>query len=466
MGYRTSLMMEIGKRVQRMEAIAYGGRVVCSVALAAMLVLSMFAVPQYAVASDTNPLVPLTDDFGSYWTAPGRPYDGSGPSGKVLNAAILKHNDAVVVAINHAGAKGMKDGEPTNQQKRALSDRDADRNTAFELKDGFGPMLGQYFQDGYDGGKLDLVKTVMDANGWSGNPAKNVHQYPRPYVRRDTWLPDARHVADGHNDMGALSVTLDIFKVPDAEGADGKMHSADYPKNSLEGSFPSGHTNKAYSRGVVLAAIIPQLAPEILARVSEAGNNRLVLGVHYPLDVMAGRVGGMASVAMYWKEHPKEMRAAARQLRGYLTARCKENDHASLQSCISEVKADGTWGYSNDFTDGISKKPVTDRASALKAYRARMTYGFNRTKGRKGAVLKVPANAELLLTYAYPKLSNAQRRVVLAKTAIAAGYPYERSSKGWSRINLARALSSKVTLNTAGRVVAVSDARRPSVVRE
>ena len=67
-------------------------------------------------------------------------------------------------------------------------------------------------------------------------------------------------------------------------------------------SYPSGHTTTAYSWGVALADMIPELAPHIMARTSEAGNNRIVLGVHYPLDIMGGRIGGSAQNGrMAWK---------------------------------------------------------------------------------------------------------------------------------------------------------------------
>ncbi|BDR52602.1 PAP2 family phosphoesterase [Bombiscardovia nodaiensis] len=423
------------------------------------------AAPAQA-ASESNPLVPLVEDFGAYWQAPGQPYDGSGTPGKVLNAKILQQNDKTLVDINHAGAKGMQEGKLTDQQKRALSDRDADRNVAFEMKDGFGPVLGAYFEEGYNSGSLDLVKEIMNANGWSGNPSKDVHQFPRPYTQRGSWLPDAQHIHDGHNDLVGLPDTLDIITVPDAVGADGKQHSPDYPKNSIEGSFPSGHTNKAYSRGVVLAAMVPELAPEILTRISEAGNNRLVLGVHYPLDVVAGRIGGMASVAAYWQANSAQMEAARDQLRTYLETRCKQDGHGdTLAAAISKLGADNAKGYQNSFTDPISTQPVTDRASALKAYRARMTYGFTRST-TTDQPLAAPENADLLLSFAYPKLTAAQRKEVLAQTAIASGYPYDKSSKGWGRINLARALSARVTLNSAGKVVKVQDALKPSVIQQ
>ncbi|KAA8824202.1 histidine-type phosphatase [Bifidobacterium reuteri] len=424
----------------------------------------------------SNPLVGLVSEFGTYWQAPQFNDDGTLKSaGKVLNKQVLAENDEKVVAINNKAAEGATDATPSEQQQRALSDRDADKDVATAFKDGFGPVIGEYFAQGYNDGSLDKVAAVMNNNGWSGNPAKNVNQSPRPYVSdRSTWAPikdDATGLNQntGSNDLAGLPTSLDIIKVnTDADGkalgSDGKLHSPDYPKNSYEGSFPSGHTNKAYSRGVVLAVMVPQLAPEILARTSEAGNNRIVLGVHYPLDVMAGRIGGQSSVAAYMNANADEVAAASEQLTTYLASRCKADGLGdTLEQCIDNTGAAADKGYANAFTDEVSSKPVTDRASAIAAYQARMTYGFTQVTAG-GKAFTAPEGASALLRYAYPSLTDEQRNAVLAKTAIDSGYPLDASSQGWQRIDLATALSAKVTLNKAGEVIAVAAADKPSVI--
>jgi undecaprenyl-diphosphatase len=60
------------------------------------------------------------------------------------------------------------------------------------------------------------------------------------------------------------------------------------------GSFPSGHTANAFAAAVVLSrfAAAPALAWWILA--GAIGYSRLYLGVHYPSDVVAGAVVGIA----------------------------------------------------------------------------------------------------------------------------------------------------------------------------
>jgi acid phosphatase (class A) len=61
----------------------------------------------------------------------------------------------------------------------------------------------------------------------------------------------------------------------------------DLPKGS---SYPSGSSTVGYLTAIVLANMVPEKTAALFARGREAGYNRLVLGVHYPTDVEAGRL--------------------------------------------------------------------------------------------------------------------------------------------------------------------------------
>jgi acid phosphatase (class A) len=61
----------------------------------------------------------------------------------------------------------------------------------------------------------------------------------------------------------------------------------DLPKSL---SYPSGSSTVGYLTAIVLANVVPEKGAELFARGREAGYNRLVLGVHYPTDVEAGRL--------------------------------------------------------------------------------------------------------------------------------------------------------------------------------
>jgi acid phosphatase (class A) len=57
-------------------------------------------------------------------------------------------------------------------------------------------------------------------------------------------------------------------------------------------SYPSGHASLAFSMGVVLASLIPEKSQAILARASDYAEHRLVCGVHYRSDIVAGQQFG------------------------------------------------------------------------------------------------------------------------------------------------------------------------------
>jgi hypothetical protein len=185
---------------------------------------------------------------------------------------------------------------------------------------------------------------------------------------------------------------------------------------------------------------------------------------------MGGRILGEAGVSHLLSDDDyvaSAIEPAQQELAEYLTGRCAEDRHGdTLEACLDSLGANDAGGYTNAFTDAVSTAPVTDRASALAAYRARMTYGFGQV-GTSGQAARVPAGAESLLVTAFPTLTGEQRAAVLAATEIDSGFPLDSSSDGWQRLNLAAATSSKVTLDVTGAVVSVEPGQpAASVVTE
>lgn len=109
---------------------------------------------------------------------------------------------------------------------------------------------------------------LMTAAGWLGQPAR------RPQWRRAAATVLAAHAAA----VVAKRVVRRPRPVRDAELAVGRLHSGH--------SFPSAHATSSAAAAVALAPLVP-VAPLRLAAAAVA-SSRVVLGVHYPADVLAG----------------------------------------------------------------------------------------------------------------------------------------------------------------------------------
>ncbi len=88
-------------------------------------------------------------------------------------------------------------------------------------------------------------------------------------------------------------------------------------KMENEGSYPSGHATFAATTAILLANMIPEKKAEIFKRAWEYSENRVLGGVHYRSDIVAGRISGtvIAALLMKDKKFAKEFDAAKDELR-------------------------------------------------------------------------------------------------------------------------------------------------------
>lgn len=61
-----------------------------------------------------------------------------------------------------------------------------------------------------------------------------------------------------------------------------------------EGSYPSGHSTRGMADALILAELVPDARQALLDRGRRIGFDRVIAGVHFPSDVVAGRVLGQA----------------------------------------------------------------------------------------------------------------------------------------------------------------------------
>jgi len=89
---------------------------------------------------------------------------------------------------------------------------------------------------------------------------------------------------------------------------------------SVSGSYPSGHTTNATLAAIVMGGIVPEKRDEIWQRAIDYSQSRVVGGMHYPNDLLGGKLAGTAiAVALQGRpEFKADFDAAKRELRQYL----------------------------------------------------------------------------------------------------------------------------------------------------
>ncbi|ROS65324.1 PAP2 superfamily protein [Curtobacterium sp. PhB172] len=449
----------------------------------------VLGTPLVAEAATTYPsdsakpdLVSLLSGYDQFWTSSG----ANDLHGTVVDPATLAKNDQLTSWINQNATAA--------QQFTALQDSEYQNatNTAYDQSSTVAQGLGDVLEKAYVRGRLDgalpLTSAVINSsNGSTGayvstGTAKAHYSYPRPYLPATTTatLPatdDQTGCAPATVNASSVSAnragkawasadgTLDITRVPVATDTTHEFSPNDVVLDAgygtagicTGGSYPSGHTTTAYQAGITLATLVPELAPEILARTSENGNDRIVLGVHYPLDIMGGRIDGEAALAARWSDtqyRTDVLEPARAELVRYLEQQCGD----TLAKCIAEEKPYTDNPYGGKAIPGGTAQIVTDRASAVRVYQERMTYGFAKT-GTAGQAPSVPAGAENLLRTTFPTLTDAQRTSVLAQTEIDSGYPLDQTGTAngsWERLDLAAATSATVSVASDGAVEVLS----------
>ena len=58
-------------------------------------------------------------------------------------------------------------------------------------------------------------------------------------------------------------------------------------------SFPSGHTSTSFACAYVISRLAPRLTIPVFVLAALIGFSRVYVGVHYPLDVIAGAIFGL-----------------------------------------------------------------------------------------------------------------------------------------------------------------------------
>lgn len=267
---------------------------------------------------------------------------------------------------------------------------------------------------------IALVRAVR-ASGASGNPSKAYFNSPRPWrvdnngvmTENTTTLDSGYYAADRTTSVSYPTYTSSVSVVP-------ALKPARSTKGYSDGGFPSGHTAEAFNSGLLMAYAVPERFQELLARAADLGENRILAGMHSPLDVMGGRVFATALSAS----------GLADSANATVKASAFSTAHTWLKA---QTGATDTTLFTVAHTGDTSA--YADWATNKANYLKRLTYGFDPIASTTVAAV-VPKGAEVLLETRQPYLTAAQRREVLRTTAIASGYPLLDDAEGWGRLNL------------------------------
>lgn len=342
--------------------------------------------------AESNPVIGLLSEFNKLWT-PGKTWN----TGTKLNSRVLDANIQKVVDI--AERRTMLE-----ENAAYFDDR---RSQSYSIIDGLGKLAGvyrmnagatttitsipadasirKYNDEGTNSGStsselgnvVSLVNTLR-GNYSSSNPAKSYFNYPRPFRWKDNSI--------------IVPTLIPVIN----------------PDPNKDGGFPSGHTNAAYLSAFAMAYAIPERYQELLTRASELGHNRIVAGMHSPLDVMGGRVMATALSAAILSDPANE--------------RLKKTAFDEARRKLLTQT-------------GTAEDRYSDYEKNKKQYTERLTYGF-RQMNKTAKPMAVPKGAEVLLETRFPYLDKKQRRSVLATTGLPTGYPVLDDREGWGRLNL------------------------------
>ncbi|TWT05568.1 phosphatase PAP2 family protein [Planococcus sp. CPCC 101016] len=300
---------------------------------------------------------------------------------------------------------------------------------------------------------MDLVHLIRFRNPSSSNPAKYFYSSPRPYRMNSNG--EVKEVVDANGlpvweTIGSGKKASEKLSSGGSKET-GERHYQQYESNvkvipaleyvkrvaedgrGKDGAFPSGHTSASYLSTFGFAYATPERYAEFLTRAAQMGENRIVSGMHSPLDVIGARIQSTAMTAFaYNNEENKEVLDKAYKNAGEVFGELAQSKGLSLYEYAHTITED------YQFESAYDEEKWEDHEANKEFYREKLTYGLPQT-GTKGLAPVVPKGAEVLLETRQPYLTDEQRREVLYTTEIDSGYPVIDESNGWGRIDLVTA---------------------------
>jgi len=248
----------------------------------------------------------------------------------------------------------------------------------------------------------------------------------------------------------------DYFNVP----ADNWVYNRGPIMNLINSpSYPSGHTTYGFTGALIMAILVPDRYQQMITRGAEYGNDRILMGAHYAMDVLGGRTLAIYDMAHLLANDPAYV---GRKLQGVSTIK-------DFQAAIKVARTEVTNVLQAACGKAIRECAREDTGrlsnSALNEafYAGTQTYNLPIVYPKSAAAVeivgKLAPEAGYLLTVAFPTLTLEQADQILTETEGAGGgFLDDGSSFGiYSRLNLYAA---------AGRAAALASSQAHNARRD
>ena len=297
---------------------------------------------------------------------------------------------------------------------------------------------------------LDGVHGAPDPFGLAygrpgGTPGADKYGDSRPFQTEPTTLP---------------IVGPDYFNVP----ASNDVYNRGPIMNLINSpSFPSGHTTYGYMGAILLAVLAPDRYPEMIARGAEYGNDRIIMGAHYAMDVLGGRTLATYDLAHLLADDPAYMNRPLKNV-ATMTATSQTDVPTTVgdfKAAVATARAELTKALEAACGDTLATCARQDtgrfNAPAMNEafYATTQTYGlaivFPENQDKVEDVGALAPEAGNLLTAAFPKLSLDEANRILTETeGPGGGFLDNGSAFGvYSRLNLYAAGARAAALSRA-----------------
>ena len=414
----------------------------------------------------------------------------SAPDAAALNGlapvTVLLNTDDGKAALgaNYTVTGGIQTGaitQPTllpfpEQQQQALRDAFITGSNLAQLADGFGTTLGSayvarfHYIDQTRTSKLpqsigDLISYATAVSGVHANAGKYFFANETTDGKKPVSPEEAAILTESG---GVEDIFGKAYRIPArTAGADTygnsrpfqteprvtRFEGPDYLNNPSSNSvynhgpvmdltdspsYPSGHTTYGYTGAVLLAVLVPERYAEMIARGAEYGNDRVIMGSHYVMDVMGGRTLALFDMAHLLANDPafmglsvrgappiKDFQSAMKKARAELISILQSSCGNAIETCAKED--------AGRFSDAARDEAFYD---TTQTYSLPVVYPKN--AGVLEDVGKLSPKAGYLLTQAFPSLSLEQADKILTETEGPGGGFLDNGSEFgvYSRLNL------------------------------